>query len=103
MVPAYSSVTLTNVLPHRNAIPQTQDIAPHLVTVYRLRDDLSLCYPLMCNITLEYTTTQCLTSDPTGKSFHDLPHTPVNAQPYDAVMVLVSQKLGIKCIVPDES
>ena len=28
MVPACSNGTLTNVLPHRNAIPQTQDMTP---------------------------------------------------------------------------
>ena len=54
-VPACSSGTLTNVLPHRNAMPQTQDMTPHPVTVYRHRVDLSLCYPLMWNVTLEYT------------------------------------------------
>ena len=32
---ACSSGTLTNVLPHRNAMPQTQDMTPHPVTVYR--------------------------------------------------------------------
>ena len=57
MVPAYSSGTLTNVLPHRNAMPQTQDMTPHSVTVYRHRADLSLCYPSMWNVTLEYTAT----------------------------------------------
>ena len=34
-VPACSSGTLTNVLLHRNAMPQTQDMTPHPVTVYR--------------------------------------------------------------------
>ena len=34
-VPTCSSGTLTNVLPHRNAMPQTQDMTPHPVTVYR--------------------------------------------------------------------
>ena len=38
-------------------MPQTQDMTPHPVTVYRHRPDLPLCYPLMWNITLEYTTT----------------------------------------------
>ena len=57
MVPACSSGTLTNVLPHRNAMPQTQDTTPHPVTVYRHGADLSLCYPLMWNVTLEYTAT----------------------------------------------
>ena len=56
-VPACSSGTLTNVLPHRNAMPQTQDTTPHLVTVYRHGADLSLCYPLMWNVTLDYTAT----------------------------------------------
>ena len=32
----------------------------------------------------------------------DLPHTPANAQFYDAVIVVVSQKLGRKCTVPTE-
>ena len=41
-VPTCSSGTLTNVLPHRNAMPQTQDMTPHPVTVYRHRADLSL-------------------------------------------------------------
>ena len=42
-----SSGTLTNVLPHRNAIPQTQDTTPRPVTVYRHGAELSLCYPLI--------------------------------------------------------
>ena len=58
-VPACSSDTLTNVLPHRNAMPQTQDTTPHPVTVNRHGADLSLCYPLMWNVTLEYTATHC--------------------------------------------
>ena len=41
----------------------------------------------------------CLGSDPIGKSFPDLPHTPSNAQLYDAVVVVASQKLGRKCTV----
>ena len=60
-VPACSSGTLTNVLPHRNAMPQTQDMTqpmtPNAVTVYRHGADLSLCYSLMWNVTLEYTAT----------------------------------------------
>ena len=55
MVPACSSATLTNVLPHRNAMQHTQDMAPHPVTVYRHGANLSLCYPLMWNVTQEYT------------------------------------------------
>ena len=57
MVLACSSGTLTNVLPHRNAMPQTQDTTPHPVTVYSHRVDWSLCYPLMWNVTQEYTCT----------------------------------------------
>ena len=57
MVPACGSGTLTNVLPHWNAMPQTQDMTPRPVTVYRHGADLSLCYPLMLNITLEAITT----------------------------------------------
>ena len=56
-VPACSSGTLTSVLPHRNAMPQTQDTTPHPVTVYRHGANLSLCYSLMWNVTLEYTAT----------------------------------------------
>ena len=56
-VPACSSGTLTNVLPHRNVMPQTQDTTSHPVTVYRHGADLSLCYPSMWNVTLEYTAT----------------------------------------------
>ena len=84
----------TNVMPHRNVMPHTQDMTPHLVTVYRHRADLSLCYPLMWNVTLEYTATHfnVLGQTLTGKSFLgfflDLPQTLVNAQLYDAVMVV---------------
>ena len=35
MGPACRSGTLTNVLPHRNAMPQTQDMTPHPITLYR--------------------------------------------------------------------
>ena len=37
MVPACSSGTLTNVLPHWNAMLHTQDTTPHPVTVYKYR------------------------------------------------------------------
>ena len=35
---------LTNVPPHCIAMPQTRDMAPHPVNVYRHRTGLSLCY-----------------------------------------------------------
>ena len=54
-VPACSSGTLTNVLPHTYVMPQTQDMTPHPVTVYRHGAYLSLCYPFMWNVPLEYT------------------------------------------------
>ena len=56
-VPACSSGTLTDVLLHMNDMPQTQDMTFHPVTVYKHRADLSLCYQLMSNVILEYTST----------------------------------------------
>ena len=38
-------------------MPQTQDTTPHPVTVYIHGANLSLCYPSMWNVTLEYTAT----------------------------------------------
>ena len=52
-----SSYTLTNVLPHRNGMPQTHDMTSHPVTVYRHGADLSLCYQLMLNVKPEYKAT----------------------------------------------
>ena len=72
-VPICSRGNLTNVLPNRNTIPQTQYMTPHPVIVYRHGVDLSLCYPLMWNVTLKYIATHF--KDPTGKYFPDLPHT----------------------------
>ena len=40
----------------------------------------------------------CLCADD-REIFVGLPHTPVNAQLYDAVILVVSQKLGRKCTV----
>ena len=58
----------------------------------------------MCNVTLEYTTTHSYVmgqtrpgnTSPTFHTHHTHP------QPYDADMMVVSQKLGRKCIVPAE-
>ena len=95
-VPACSSAILTNGLPHRNAMPQSQDKTPHSVTVYRHVADLSLCYPLMWNVTLEYTTTHFNVMGETRPG-NPSPtfHTPANAQ-LDAVMVVSSRKLSRK-------
>ena len=101
-VPACSSGTL----PHRNVMPQTQDMTSQPIRVYRHGADLSLCYPLIWNVTLEYTTThfnflgETRPGNP-SPTFHI--NTPATAQFYDAVMVVVSQKLGRKFIVPTGS
>ena len=89
-MPACSSGTLTNVLPHWNAMLQTQDLTPHPLTLDRHRADL-LCYPLMWNIKLEYTTFQFYVLGQTN----DLPHTAANAQLYDVVIVVVSTPLEV--------
>ena len=54
----------------------------HPVTVYRHGADLLLCYPLMWNITLEYTATHFNVFGQTRprNPFPDLPHTRANAQ-----------------------
>ena len=96
-VPVCSSGTLTNVLPHRNAMPQTRDMTPHPVTVYRHGADLSLCYPFMWNVTLEYTATHVIVLGGTrpgnaSPTFHIHQRTPQ----LDAVMVVNSRKLSRK-------
>ena len=96
-VPACSSGTLTNVLPHRNAMLQTQDMTPHSLTLYGHGPDLSLCYPLMWNVTLEYTATHF---NGLGKTRPGNPSptffTPANVQLYDAVMGVISRELSSK-------
>ena len=89
-MPACSSGTLTNVLPHRNTMPQTQGMTPDPVTVYRHGADLSLC--------LGNTRLPILMSwiRPNWEILPDLPHTPANAQLNDAVMVVAIRKLGRK-------
>ena len=102
MVPVYMRGTLTNVLPQWNVMPQTQDMSPHPVRVYRHGADLSLCYPMMWTVAREYTTTHVhvFESDPTEKVLpRPSTHTPANAQLYDAAIVIVSQKLCRKCIL----
>ena len=91
-VPACSSGTLTNMMPHRNAMPQTQDTTLHPVTVYSHGAYLSLCYPVMWNVTLEYTAIHFNVMGQTrpGNPSPDLPHTPANAQLYDSDMVVSS-------------
>ena len=98
-VPACSSGTLTNMLPHRNAMPQTQDTTPHPITVYRHGADLSLCYPLMWNVTLEYTATHFNVLGETrpgnpSPTFHT--HQRMLNYTVNAVMVVKSRKLSRK-------
>ena len=82
MVPTCSSGILTNMLPHRNAMPQTQDMTPHHITVYR--DRPVIVQSIMWNVTLEYTTTHFNVSGQTRsrKSFPELRHIPANDQLY---------------------
>ena len=44
--------------PHGNVMPQTQNMTPKPVTVYRHEADLSLCFTLVWNVTLEHKATQ---------------------------------------------
>ena len=74
-MPACSSGTLTNVLPHMNTTPQTQDTAPHPIIVYRHGADLSLCNPLMWNVTLEYTATHLMYCARSGQEIFPRPST----------------------------
>ena len=92
-VPACSSGTLTNVLPHRNAMLQTQDMTP---TPSQNTDGRPIHW---CG------TSHCSTQFPilmswvrTDQEILPRPSThAANTQLYDAVMVIVSQKLGRKC------
>ena len=93
-VPACSSGTLTNVLPHRNAMPQIQAMTPHPVTVYRHRADLSLCYPLMWNVTLEYTATQFNVFGKTRLGNPSRPSTHISERSTNSGLVVVSRMVG---------
>ena len=83
-MPACSSGSLTNVLPHRNAMLKTQDTTSHPV---QYTDTGPTC---RCAHTgIHSFTFKCL-----GKAFTDFLHTQANAQLYDAVRVVVSRQLG---------
>ena len=94
-VPACSPDTLINVPPSRNAMPQTQDTTHHPVTVYRYEADLSLCFPLMWNVTLEYTSTHF---NVLGQTRPENPTPTLHTHHWtlNYMMVLVSRKLGRK-------
>ena len=75
-------------------------MTPQHVTVYRQRIDLSLCYPLMWNVTLKYITTHfnVLGHNRSGnpsQTFQTQQWTPN----FMTLMVVVSQKLCWKCTV----
>ena len=93
MVSACSSGILTNVLPHRNVMPQTQDTTPHHVTVYRQGANLSLCYPLMWNITLDYTATHFIIWGKTRPGNPTPTFYTTSKRSTDSGMVVVSWKL----------
>ena len=85
-------------LPHRNVMPQTQDMTPHHVTVYRHGADMSLCYLLMWNVTLEYTTTHFNVLGQT-RSGNPSPTFHTQQRKLNFMMVVFSQK----CAVPTGS
>ena len=87
-----------------NAMPQTQDTTPHPVTVYRQGAELSLCFPLMWNVIVEYTTIHFNDlghnrSRNPSPSCHTHTHAPAHAHCY-AGMVVVRHDLDRKCTVP---
>ena len=73
------------------------DMTPHPVTVYRHRVNLSLCYPLMWNVTMEYTTTHFYVLCQTQS------RNPSLTFGTHQQMVAVSQKLGRNWTVPSKS
>ena len=88
--------------PPRHSI-QTQDTTPQPVTVYRHRADLSLCYPMMWNVTLGYTTTIWMSW---VKPDRESPISRTHQWTLNFMMLLwwvASQKLGRKCTVPSGS
>ena len=99
------SCAMTNVLPHKNAMPQTQDMTPHPVTVYR--------HPTDCRCAIHrHGTLHWNTQLPILMSWvrpdreilpRRSPHTPANAQLYDNDIVNVSQKLDRKFTMPTGS
>ena len=103
-VPACSSGALINVLPHRNAMSQTQDMTPTL-SQYTDTGPTCRCATHWCRMSLWNTHLPILMSlvRPNWEIHPDLPLTKANAQLDDAVMVVVSQKLCRKCTVLAES
>ena len=97
-VPTCSSSTLINVMPHRNAMPQTPDIhdTPSSQSLQTQGLPVVLSIDVARHTGIHNYPFKCLGSDPMGKSFPDLPHT---SHAYDTVVV--SWKLGRKCTVSD--
>ena len=80
---------------------------PRPVTVYRHMADLSMCYLFTIDLETSHWNTQlpncpmsCVRPD---RETLPRPSAHTSTQLYDAVMVVVSQKLGRKCTVPSES
>ena len=99
-VPTCNSGTLTDVLLHRNAMPQTQDMAPHPVTVYRRGADLS-CFH-WCG-TSHWNTQLPILMSRVRPDLEILPRPSTHTsktQLYDAVTVVVSRKIGRKWTIP---
>ena len=80
-MPACSSGTLTNVLPHRNAMSQTgHDTPPHHSIQTQGRPVAVLSIDVERHTGIHNYPSLSLVSDPNGKSFPDLPHTTAKAQ-----------------------
>ena len=87
-------------------MPQTQDMTPHPVTVYRRRAGLLLSIDVDRHTGIHSLPIVMSWVRPIGKSFPDLPRTPTNTQLYDDVMLVTNQKLSRKrnCgFIPDLS
>ena len=103
MMPACSSGSLTNVLPHRNAMPHTHtghDTPPchRIQTLGRPVVVLTIDVEHHTGIHNYHFNVLCHTWS--GNPSTNLPHTRANAQFNDAVKLEVSQKLSRKCTVP---
>ena len=85
--------TLAYLLPHRNNIRQTQEMTPHPVTVYKHSADL-----LMWNTQLPIVMSWVRPDQEILPCLRPSTHTSEG----DAIMVVVTQRHGRKCTVPNE-
>ena len=70
MFPACSSGTLSNMLPHRNAMPQTQDMTPTRHSIQTWVGPVVLSIDVECHTGIHNYPILCLGSDSIRKSFH---------------------------------